>query len=199
MVQPLAGPVPDRGGDTIPPHAEVIEVRVPELARLFNAIDPSPLYEKDLDADAEEFIVGWAREAPGGARLALLVHVDRATPRPHDDSLARDSIHAFFGNRASRLRRQLRTLLRLGRTSLMIGIAALAAFIAVGDLVFWASGGGRMGEVVRESLMIGGWVAMWRPLEIFLYDWWPIRAEIRLFDRLAVMPIRIRQTGDGPR
>ena len=23
--------------------------------------------------------------------------------------------------------------------------------------------------------MIGGWVALWRPLEIFLYDWWPIR------------------------
>lgn len=199
MVQPLAGPVPDRSGDTIPPHAEVIEVRVPELARLFNAIDPSPLYEKDLDADAEEFIVGWAREAPGGARLALLVHIDRATPLPHEEALARDSIHAFFGNRAGRLRRQLRTLFRLGRTSLMIGIAALAGFIAVGDLVFWASGGGRMGEVVRESLMIGGWVAMWRPLEIFLYDWWPIRAEIRLFDRLAVMPIRIRQTGDGPR
>lgn len=199
MVRPLAGPAPDRGGDTIPPRAEVIEVRVPELARLFNAIDPSPLYEKDLDADAEEFIVGWAREAPGGARLALLVHVDRATPRPEEESLARDSIHAFFGNRAGRLRRQLRTLFRLGRTSLMIGIAALAAFIVVGDLIFWASGGGRMGEVVRESLMIGGWVAMWRPLEIFLYDWWPIRAEIRLFDRLAVMPIRIRQTGNGPR
>ena len=28
-----------------------------------------------------------------------------------------------------------------------------------------------------ESLLIGGWRPMWRPLEIFLYDWWPIRAE----------------------
>jgi hypothetical protein len=32
---------------------------------------------------------------------------------------------------------------------------------------------------------------MWRPLEIFLYDWWPIRAERRLYDRLSAMPIRI--------
>lgn len=194
-----AGPVPERGDDTIPPHSEVIEVRVPELARLFNAIDPSPLYERDLDAGAEEFIVGWAREAPGSATLALLVHVDRATPRLQEEALARDSIHAFFGSRAARSRRQLRTLLSLGRTSLMIGIAALAGFIAVGDLVAWASGGSRMGEIVRESLMIGGWVAMWRPLEIFLYDWWPIRAEIRLYDRLAVMPIRIGLTGEAMR
>jgi len=28
---------------------------------------------------------------------------------------------------------------------------------------------------VRESLLVGGAVAPWRPLEIFLYDWWPIR------------------------
>lgn len=45
--------------------------------------------------------------------------------------------------------------------------------------------------MLRESLLIGGWVAMWRPLEIFLYDWWPIRADARLFDRLAAMPVRI--------
>ena len=48
-----------------------------------------------------------------------------------------------------------------------------------------------MSGVFRESLLIGGWVAMWRPLEVFLYDWWPIRAEARLFDRLAAMPVRL--------
>ena len=52
--------------------------------------------------------------------------------------------------------------------------------------------GSRIGEIVRESLTIGGWVSMWRPLEIFLYDWWPIRNEARLSDRLAAMPVRIR-------
>jgi hypothetical protein len=46
-------------------------------------------------------------------------------------------------------------------------------------------------EGARESLLIGGWVAMWRPLEIFLYDWWPIRPERRLYERLSAMPIRI--------
>ena len=48
-----------------------------------------------------------------------------------------------------------------------------------------------LGRVLQESLLIGGWVAMWRPLEVFLYDWWPIRAEARLFDRLATMPVRL--------
>ena len=33
---------------------------------------------------------------------------------------------------------------------------------------------------------------MWRPLEIFLYDWWPMRREARLAEKLAVMPVHIR-------
>ena len=49
---------------------------------------------------------------------------------------------------------------------------------------------GRAGDstiyvLARESLVIGGWVAMWRPLEIFLYDWWPLRRRELEFARLA--------------
>ena len=38
-------------------------------------------------------------------------------------------------------------------------------------------------------------MAMWRPLEVFLYDWWPIRAEARLFDRLITDARKDRITG----
>jgi hypothetical protein len=51
--------------------------------------------------------------------------------------------------------------------------------------------GSHIGEILRETLAIGGWVSMWRPLEIFLYDWWPIREEARHSDRLAAMPVRL--------
>jgi hypothetical protein len=44
--------------------------------------------------------------------------------------------------------------------------------------------------LIENSLVIGAWVALWRPIEIFLYDWWPIRAEARLFDRLSQMEVR---------
>ena len=37
-----------------------------------------------------------------------------------------------------------------------------------------------------------GWVSVWRPLEVFLYDWWPIRNEARLSERLSAMPVRTR-------
>ncbi len=179
-------------GDPIPPKCSVIEVHVGELKQLFNSIDPSPFRNKDLDPKAEEFIVGWAKELPREATLALVVDLDREAGLPDEAAVLRDSIHEFFSQRAQEYGRHLRELLRVGRTSLLIGLVALASAIALGDFLAALMKGSRIGEIIRESLTIGGWVSMWRPLEIFLYDWWPIRSEIRLSERLAAMPVRIR-------
>lgn len=182
-------------GDPIPPGSEVIEIRLAELKQLFNSIDPSPFGERDLDPKAEEFIIGWAREAPGDAPLALLVHLDRPAGLANEPAALRDAIRQFFMGRSKAARRRLRQLFRVGRTSLAIGIVFLAVSLVLGGAIENALGGSRLGELLREGLLIGGWVAMWRPIEIFLYDWWPILAEARLFDRLSAMPVRIAYTG----
>jgi hypothetical protein len=183
-------------GDPIPRNCEVIEVHVAELKQLFNAIDPSPFREKDLDPNAEEFIVAWSRDVPRDAPLALLVYLDRPAGLAEEPAILRDAIREFFGHRAQATRQRLRQLFRLGRTNLLIGLAFLAASLLVGDFIGRVLGGG-LGDLLRESLLIGGWVAMWRPLEIFLYDWWPIRVEARLYDRLSAMPVRIAYTSDA--
>jgi hypothetical protein len=100
-------------------------------------------------------------------------------------------VREFFAVRAETTRRRLRLLFRVGRTSLAIGIVFVAVTVAAGDLIAKALQGQHLGEIIKESLLIGGWVAMWRPLEVFLYDWWPIRQEAQLYDRLSAMPVRI--------
>ena len=180
-------------GDPIPRKCSVIEVHVGELKQLFNSIDPSPFRNKDLDREAEEFIVGWAKDLPRDVPLALVVDLDREAGLPDEAAVLRDAVHEFFRQRAEAYRRRLRELLRRGRTSLLIGLTVVAAAIALGDfLATLMKSSSSIGEILRESLTIGGWVSMWRPLEIFLYDWWPIRSEAQLSDRLAAMPVRIR-------
>src|SRR6187397_2948142 len=73
-----------------------------------------------------------------------------------------------------------------------LALVVLAASIGVGDALAMSSPDSHVIAVLREGLLIVGWVAMWRPLEVFLYDWWPIRAEARLFDRLSAMTVRIK-------
>jgi len=177
-------------GDEIPRNSELIEVHVTRLSLLFNAMDPSPPREKDLDPKAEEFIVGWARGARRDADFALHVHVDQPDV-PAEIDAVRDAVHEFFRQRALSASRRLSQLFRVGRTSLVIGVVFLSVAVIVAGLVEPALGKSGISALVREGIVIGGWVAMWRPLEIFLYDWWPIRAERKLFDHLSVMPVRI--------
>jgi hypothetical protein len=182
-------------GDALPTGCQVIEVHVGELNQLFNAMDPAPFRERDLDPNAEEFIVGWAREMQEDRPLALVVHLDREPGTDEAAATLKGAVMMFFSERAKVTRQKLRLLLRNGRLSLVIGLVFLAASVLVGDVLAGMLQEGRFAGVIRESLLIGGWVAMWRPLEVFLYDWWPIRREARLFDRLANMPVRIVQDG----
>ena len=177
--------------DGMSPAHERIEVRVREVRQLFNLIDPSPFSERDLDPAAEEFIEAWAKEAPRTRPLALLVHVDGESPGAHDGTLLRRAVQQFFRRKADAARRRLRELFRRGRVSLLIALAFWGVLAALANVLGGVSQGA-VGGVLREGLLIGGWVAMWRPLEIFLYDWWPIRAQARLFDRLAEMPVTIQ-------
>lgn len=175
----------------MPRGSHIIRVRVAELRQLFNAIDPSPFRERDLDPRAEEFIVDWSKDFPRDASLALLVHLERAAGQADEALILRDAIHEYFHQRASGSRRKLRELFSRGRTSLAIALAFLTMSTALGDGLASYFGDSHLAGVLREGLLIGGWVAMWRPLQVFLYDWWPIRADVRLYDRLSAMPVRI--------
>jgi hypothetical protein len=177
-------------GDAIATGSRVIEVRVTELRQLFNAIDPSPFRERDLDPRAEQFIVEWARDLPRDAPLTLVVHLDRAPGRPDEATLLAAAIHQYFETRAAGTRRSLRELFRRGRISLLIALAFLGVSLTLSDVIGGISDS-RFAAIVREGFLIGGWVAMWRPLEVFLFDWWPIRGEARLLDRLGRMPVRL--------
>jgi hypothetical protein len=48
-----------------------------------------------------------------------------------------------------------------------------------------AQRGGQFGDLLREGLILLGWVANWRPIEIFLYEWWPIVRHRNLLRRLS--------------
>jgi hypothetical protein len=168
-----------------------IELRLRNLNQLFNSLDPSPFYEQDLDTDAEEFMIGWARELPRSHPFEIVLHLSE----PRTDGLthaeAEDRIGAavslHFRNRERQENRRLIDLLRTGRTSLFIGMIFLALCVFCANLVeIFEDQNSPIWHILREGLVIIGWVAMWRPVEIFLYDWWPIAGARQLFEKLGI-------------
>lgn len=51
-------------------------------------------------------------------------------------------------------------------------------------------------QIMAEGLLISGWVAMLRPIQVFLYDWWPIRQNCGLYEKLARLPAELRTRKD---
>lgn len=167
-----------------------LEVRLASLQQLFNSLDPSPFHEKDLDRDAEEYIVGWANEHPSRSSFELIVRLPAQQVEAAKRSEVGRAVHNYFAYRAEDARRRLRFLLREGRWVLAIGLMFLFACMALRELVTLIADG-VADRIVQEGLLILGWVAMWRPLQIILYDWWPIRRYARLYETLSRMPVEI--------
>jgi hypothetical protein len=167
-----------------------------ETAQLFNSMDPAPFRERDLDPSAEAYIVEWAREAPTHAPLALVIRLGCTLPASDDVATLSGAVHAHFRQSARSERRRLRRLFRVGRISLLIGLVFVALTVVLGEYAAGVVGMKRFAGMIVDSLVIGAWVALWRPMEIFLYDWWPIRAEARLYDRLGEMDVQLEGLTD---
>ena len=169
--------------------SNVITLRLRELTQLFNSMDPSPFVERDLDADAEEFITSWARELPANRELELVIQL--AVPASQDRLAGvEDAVRRYFATRTTIKKLEFSQLMRRGRLSLSVGIIFLVSCLLLGQLIA-RSGSGAAVNIIQEGLTICGWVAMWRPLEVYLYDWWPLLEERRRLDLLARIRVRI--------
>lgn len=169
----------------------VIELQVEKVGQLFDTLDPMPFREKDLDRIAEDYIVSWARELPRKAPIRILVHMPAAEASGAHAQVLQQAVGRYFSYRAGVLTQDLKELFRIGRYSLGVGLVVLALCITGGRIILTAPWSGEFGALLNEGLVILGWVANWRPIEIFLYDWWPIVRHRNILRRLACADIII--------
>ena len=182
------------GHEPATPHH--IELRLRDINQLFHSMDPSPFREKDLDIQAEEFIVDWARELPRHVPLLLTIHLEKSLNSDMHVQTVTESVRNHFRYRADQAARQNEKLLREGWKNLVIGLTFLSLCLFLAQFL-GRYGGNTFIAILQESLIIGGWVAMWRPMEIFLYSRWPIQRVQKLYTRLANMEVRFAIAGQA--
>jgi hypothetical protein len=171
---------------------DTIELRVDKIAQLFHSLDPYPFRQRDLDKDAEDYIVGWARELDRDQPITVVVYVPDGEVKSKEALELQEAFAHYFSYRADSLQSELKELFRVGRRSLGIGMILLAACLLSAHFVAGHLFNPPFVRMVEESLLILGWVANWRPIEIFIYDWWPIVRRRNLYRRLAAATVKVR-------
>jgi hypothetical protein len=171
-----------------------IDLKVRHSRQLFDTRDPAPFHERDLDADAVDYIFAAAQEIPRKQPLAIVVTIsEEPEPRLLPDVIV-EAVRHHFTYEGEQVERRLREHVRRGQMILSVGLTVLVAFLTLAQLTL-SLPAGHLREILREGLVITGWVAMWRPLEVLLYDWWPLIDERRLVRRILTAPVSIRYEG----
>jgi hypothetical protein len=166
----------------------LIELKLREVRQLFNHLDPAPFAEKDLDPAAEAWIEDSVRElgAAHPARLRIWLPPEQAASA--DAASLPAAVQNYFQSRERQLRLELRQQLRRAVVNLLIGVAFLAVCLTLRQSLLAS---GRF-ELLSEGMLIIGWVALWRPVENFLYDWWPLARRVLRMARIARMPVEVK-------
>ncbi|SCW78240.1 hypothetical protein [Ancylobacter rudongensis] len=162
-----------------------IDLRVDDPQQLLDMLDPFPFRERGLDSEVDEYICEHAAEVPPELALAITIHLP---PAQWQGILAQSLpgvVRQHFHQQAKRRGNELSRLFAQGRKALLIGLIVLGLCLLVGQSLVNLFPESRLAGVVMEGLVILGWVANWRPMEIFLFDWWPLVQERRLYRRLA--------------
>ncbi|MEI6167759.1 MAG: hypothetical protein WCS52_11240 [bacterium] len=172
----------------------IVQLRLHDLSQLFNLMDPSPFIDKDLDADAEAFIEGWALEFPVNMPITLVVHLGQppVLGGPDPRRFTELAVRNFFHSKADTTRRELRQLMKTGQISLIIGVAFMALCLTLSKGLGREFPFSTTAEWLREGLAVGCWVAMWKPIDIYLYGWWPVLRRLRVYRKMSRLRVELK-------
>lgn len=169
-----------------------IDVRVTGVEQLFDNRDPAPFRERDLDPDLVEYLLAAGDDLAGQRGFRVVFWLSRPCQPGEVDA----AVHAHFEYELDRMLRRRRRQRRTGQVALLLGIGIIIALLSLAQLVTTVIKG-PVGAALHEGLVISSWVVLWRPVEILIYDWIPVRRERRVVRRMLAAPIDVRE-GAGP-
>jgi hypothetical protein len=84
----------------------------------------------------------------------------------------------------------LRKILQRGRRNMTIAFVFLFLCLLMIRLLSTLQGG-LLKTTFSEGLTIIGWVALWEPVNVFLYGWWPLVQKKNIYTKILGMDVKV--------
>ena len=171
----------------------LIEIKLSSIPQMFNSFDPAPFHEKELDSDAEHYIVDIIKDFPSKTKFKIVIYLPKDVASSEQAQKIVPAIHNHFQYKTLVAERKFRHQVRHGRRSLFIGLSFLAVALVSRQLVTHLNNP-FLAQLLADALLIIGWAAMWEPITVLLYDLWPILKLRDIYRKVSTMEIEILPT-----
>jgi hypothetical protein len=164
-----------------------IDMRIGSYGDLYNELDFSPVYKRDLDKDLVEFLETCVHEIPIHDPVAVNFFIDGSLRDPDSEEKARIVVRNYFSYCLRWEYTQRRELFKgialygpLGGALLLLGFFTRRVFTkeSVGS------------SILEEGFFIGAWVLLWELFSTLFFDFRRYSRKIRRYEKLLKAPVR---------
>lgn len=185
------------------PADDTVDLYLSDIHYLFQTPEVDPFLGENIEASGIDQLIDTMNARPGGRNQIrkIAVHLPEAKIVSNLTPVIRTAI-TNFSNAQIRLAAQKKREIWLeGQRSLRIGLVFWAICLALSllfeEVIFTRH---VLGRLFGEGFIIAGWVGLWRPAELLLYDWRPYSREIKRYEEIKTMDVSIlpREAIDAP-
>jgi len=170
----------------------LIEIKLSSIIQLYNSFDPAPFYEKELDREAEQYIVDIVRDFPKKTEFRIVIYLPGGNSCCEEAQKIPESIRNHFMYLVLMQERKFREMWVYGKFTILVGLSFLAVAMIASQVVADSFSNSRPAQLIATALEIAGWVAMWEPVTVHLYQLWPIVKLRKIYEKISRMDIDVR-------
>jgi hypothetical protein len=164
-----------------------IDLTFQDYSQLYDNRDPAPFIERDLDQELVRYLLMCMREIPEKEPKKIVLKGPTLPQGSKAKEEFVEALHRYFSHEIRALDNEVRELLIQGRTSFFFGISFLVICLFLAMKVI--KGTSLIPEIFREGLVIMGWVALWKPINLLLYEWWPHLSKRKTLKYLSTIKV----------
>ncbi len=170
----------------------LIEMKLSSVSQLFNSFDPAPFHEKELDINAEYYIVDAVTDFPLKTRFKVVIYLPDGAKDTKQAHHIPEAVKGHFEYKALVQRRKFRQRLVYGEFTLVVGLMFLAIATLASLAIDAYSGSYPVAHIIASALTVMGWVAMWEPVTVFLFQLWPIVKQRKVYEKISRVEVDIQ-------
>ena len=170
-----------------------IHLNITDIDDLFDHYDAAPLLQRHFNNDWLAYLLKVMDEHPRERHWNLVLQISSAVLSNYSSNQILLTIKQQLVRQHKLYAYQLRRHFRMGRIALVIGLLVLSGLLSLSIVIGQVVHHPDWQQALQEGCVIIGWVALWRPAEILLYDWWPLKHQQRKLKRILAGNITIMQ------